>query len=388
MRQKSPPQLIILGSNITALGVVRSAYCSGISSLVVDTVPGLATTTRLTESFVLSGMSDTEVLNAILQQSHSEDTHLIATGDEWLRFILRHRDQLEAVFQIIQPKNEVLAICLDKRQFAEWCVEFRLPTPATITVSSAREVAGFPLPALLRPASQVSLSRHLDLPKARQIDTSDELKRWLERFAALGVEVVISESLLGRPLAQFSVPFAHRGDQTLSYVAQKLRPTPAKCSVGTYVQTDDDAAIRSLAMRVVELLNFEGIGEIEILRDLSTNRDYLIEVNARPWLQFSMTNALGLGFLDLWLKPHVQQQNCLAPRTVRWLDFTADLYTVFSRSEGMMAAGEITWWEYARSILATNSFAKWHPWDPMPFLKATSNFLKVRRSRLRLLKGM
>ena len=59
--------------------------------------------------------------------------------------------------------------------------------------------------------------------------------------------------------------------------------------------------VEQLARNAIERLDYFGIGEAEILRDKQTGEDYLIEINARPWLQYALAPASNHDFLGLVL---------------------------------------------------------------------------------------
>src|SRR5262249_37828384 len=159
----------------------------------------------------------------------------------------------------------------------------------------------------------------------------DELRDWLSQYENVGVTPLISESLLGHRLTQFSVPYARCGDTCVSFVARKLRPPADWCRVGTYVGLSPNPIVEALARRAVMALDCDGsIGEVEILRSEDEGKDYLIEINARPWLQYSIAVASGHNLLGVALGRDSGRGAALRKEGIWWLDFWADLYVCFS----------------------------------------------------------
>jgi predicted ATP-grasp superfamily ATP-dependent carboligase len=107
---------------------------------------------------------------------------------------------------------------------------------------------------------------------------------------------------------------------------------------------------------------------VEILRSEDDGKDYLIEINARPWLQYSIAPASGHDLLGVALGYHKTENHHPRKTGVRWLDFWADLYVCFSRSEGLYTTGRIGLAEYTRSVLRANAFANFDWRDPAPAL--------------------
>ena len=115
-------------------------------------------------------------------------------------------------------------------------------------------------------------------------------------------------------------------------------------------------------------LNYFGIGEVEILRDTQTGEDYLIEINARPWLQYALAPASNHDFLGLvlGLPPVPNRAAVRAGKT--WISLRSDLFVAFSRSVGTVRHGRLGLFAYLRSLVRCNVFALFDWRDLRPFL--------------------
>ena len=356
--------VLILGSTVTALGVLREARRLGLSSAVFDTRDGIAMRSRYAAR-TLVRESNNNGLVAALTASGAKHCALIATEDRWLEFIAANRGALEAAYgELLVPSNEALRVCLNKAAFARWCEEKALPGCRSWSLDRLAEVA---LPALIRPASTLHGRPDTGLPKAVFVDSMNSLEEWATRFRAAGVDALVSESLLDRRVVQYSVPFAARGAEVLSFVARKIRPPASWAATGTCVELYPNAEVEDLALRAVRALGYRGVGEVEILQSQQDGRCYLIEINARPWVQYSIAAASGHDLLNFALggdgrRPSVRQTK----QGVRWLNLGADLYVCFSRSEGLYQQGELGLAEYVASALKANAYAFFDWRDPWP----------------------
>jgi predicted ATP-grasp superfamily ATP-dependent carboligase len=142
-----------------------------------------------------------------------------------------------------------------------------------------------------------------------------------------------------------------------------------------------DAAIEALGRRAIEMLDYYGIGEVEILRAHGRGRDYLIEINARPWLQYELAPASGHDFLGLLLDPEAPASQPIRNVGHTWIDFSADLYASFSREEGAVRAHGMSLAGYLASLARANVFARFAWNDPMPALDHLMR--RARDNRLR-----
>jgi len=384
MDQASRPHLVILGSSLTALAVTRDAANLGLRPLLVDTDNDVAMATRRADVRHLRNATDGEVLEWLKTHAATTPCWLIATSDPWLHFIVRHRAVLEGCFiEILHPRNSVLEMCLDKRTFSEWCGRHGVPVPRqyeSAQVMSVTHDAQYPL--LLRP-HRASGGAIASVPKAVHVRDSAQLIEWIDAFSRAGVTPLVTESLLGRRLTQYSVGAARRGSSLVAFVAIKQRPVPELCAVGSYVQLARQDEVEALARRTLELLDYQGIAELEVLRDEDSGENFVIEVNARPWIQYGLGPASGNDLLRFMIDPPgFDARRTLATGT-RWLNMSADLYYCFSRSVGLVRSGRIPFGAYVVSLLRANTFA-YHSWsDPGPGLRSLRRLFAMLGTMIR-----
>jgi predicted ATP-grasp superfamily ATP-dependent carboligase len=358
--------LVILGASITALAVARDAHAHGLSPIVVERGDGPAAVCRYVRALRTEDRDDSAILQ-LLESVAGPRSALVSTSDGWLRFLARHRARLDAAFALVlHPRNDMLEICLNKSAFAQWCNAVNLPTPLTYLGSNdrLREHARFPL--LLRPASTVHNSRELGIPKAVQVFELRELDAWLARYKEAGVEPLVSESLLGRDLEQISASFARRDNESLVLTARKIRPAADRCAVGTCVELHSDPIAAGLANKAAQLLDYLGVGEMEILLDRASNRYLVVEINARPWLQYALAPASGHDFLQLLLGVPNRRARPRVTEGRTWINLHDDLFSAFSRSVGEVRHGQISAGAYFASLRQCNVFALLDWRDPAP----------------------
>jgi len=333
---------------------------------------------RLAEVRVLDSDDDEVVLAALEELASSGHSALIADSDRWLRWLMRHRDTLDAEFQLVlHPDNSVLEICLNKTRFVRWCKEKALPAPNLYDIENRGGLSGIKFPVLVRP----ELTRHGsadDLPKAIEIAHSTQLAALLKRYEKLGVTPNICQSLLRPNVRQYSVGVAcnETGGKRI-LVAEKLRPAAAMCAGGTYVVASPDENVASLVADAVTELGLFGIAEVEVMEDVDTGELFLLEVNARPWVQYALALSSGFDFLTFLLISGAYDPGLERYVGKRWLSFGDDLYVVFSRSEGLLKTKEITLVEYVWTVIRANVYSLWSFNDPLPWLASLKS--RVRR---------
>jgi predicted ATP-grasp superfamily ATP-dependent carboligase len=334
----------------------------------VERGDGPAAVCRYVRALRTDDRDDSAILE-LLDSVAGPRSALISTSDNWLRFIVRHRARLDAAFaMVLHPHNDMLEICLNKSAFAQWCKSVDLPTPRTQlgTSDSLHEHARFPL--LVRPANTMHNSRELGLPKAVQVFEQRELENWMARYKEAAVEPLVSESLLGRDLEQISASFARRDNESLVLTARKIRPAADRCAVGTCVELHPDPVAADLANKAAHLLDYLGVGEMEILLDRTSNRHLVIEINARPWLQYALAPASGHDFLGLLLRVPNRRGRPRVTEGRTWINLHDDLFSAFSRSVGEVRHGRTGAGAYFASLSRSNVFALLDWRDPAPVI--------------------
>jgi predicted ATP-grasp superfamily ATP-dependent carboligase len=369
--------LVVLGSSLTALAVLRNADKNAVPTMLFDTHDGIAAQSRLAARIqILKDAPEVEIRRSILELGEKGTNHLIATSDRWLRFVVAHRADLDKAYQtVLHADNAVLDICLNKPQLASWCEKHAIQTPRRYPLQQPEDLDTVPveLPVLLRPA--ISLPAGTQLPKALEVRRPEQLRDWLQRYRQEGVPVVVTESLLGHRLTQYSVGLARDGARMASFVAIKARPLPEDCAVGTFVELAPNGEVEAMARSVAERLDYFGIAEIEILYCHERRQGYLIEINARPWIQYALAMASGHDFLEFLLAPQRYDRGKERKQGKRWLDMGGDFFNCFSRSVGLVRNGRIGVIPYLKSLVQANVHSKFSLRDPRPFWYDLKNWL-------------
>lgn len=381
------PTLVVLGSSLTGLAVLRNANKIGMRAQLFDTRDGIAIHSRLAQVQILKDASEDEIRRIILELGQGGMNILIATSDHWLRFVFCHREDLDKAYQIIlHPDNAILDICLNKPQLAAWCEKHTVQTPRRHLVQCPEDLdtVSIELPVMLRPA--ISLPAGTRLPKAIEVRELEQLRNWLQRYQEEGIAVVVTESLLGQQLTQYSVGLARDGARMTSFVTRKVRPLPENCAVGTFVELAPNAEVESIARTVACALDYFGIAEFEILYSKDRRKGYLIEINARPWIQYALVSESGHDFLTFLLTPDRYDSNNEINQGKRWLDWTNDFFYCFSSSVGLVRTGRIGLAEYLKSLFQANVYAKFSFHDSGPFWYDLKNWGRsllraIRKSR-------
>ncbi|HSF57060.1 MAG TPA: hypothetical protein VLD83_03230 [Candidatus Binatia bacterium] len=365
-----PSRLVILGSGVTALAVARNAHRNRLSPVVFDTQTGTASKTSLAQVEIHPGATDVESVNVLRKLGSNRKNLLIATGDDWLRFLVRYRPELnEAYREILHPSNDTLNICLSKSEFASWCKANGISSPELYQIDPNRSIEAqrIEFPVLLRPAITRHTERSKLIPKAVEVRSAPELRHWLDVFASENCIPAVCESLLNQDVTQYSIGAARSGDSIVSFVAKKVRPHPESCEGGSYVELSPNAEAEALARKCLHLLRYHGIAEVEVFHSRKTGRTAVVEINARPWVQYALASASGHDLLRFMTDLSNYDAALEVKRGKTWIDFGRDAYVCFAKDGGLVRRGKISFWRYLASLSRVNVCAKFSASDLRPF---------------------
>ena len=360
--------LILLGSSLTALAVARVAHRKGLRCVMLDNAPGPAASTRTATFRQLRAADMASLAESTRDLPQDGSVAVVADSDRWLRFVRAHRDELSASNRrVLHPSAAAIEICLDKSAFLRWCAQHDLPAPRWYDPSEAEALDGSAYPLMLRP-EWTQHSTPTGLPKAIEIREPSQLRYWLERYRTAGVTPSLCTSLLRPGLRQFSIGAARDANgRVRTFMAEKVRPQADQCAGGTFVRPAEHSAAEQLAVRALDAIGFFGVAEVEVLFDSQAQQPYLVEINARPWLQYGLPYACGC---DLFA--HVFEEAAgsdrAADRSHAWLYFSSDLYACFARDTGLVTHGKISWAQYLHSLVRADVYATWDWRDPVPLL--------------------
>lgn len=367
--------LVILGGGLTGLAVVRSAHRLGLEPVLVlagnsDDPAALSSYARVTR---LVEITPARALATLQTLAQGRATALVATSDSWLRFLLEHRAALAAQFcAILHPDDEALRTCLDKGAFAVWAETHGVSAPRLLSRQALTDAKNLSFPLFLRPTETHHGEARSPLPKALEIRTPSELQDWLEVFGRAGVEALVTESLLRPGIVQFAVGAACREGEVRSFVARKVRPHPQQSAVGTFVELSPHPEVETLALAALERMGYEGMAEVEVLHDAGSGESWIIEINARPWIQYALAYRSGHDFLRFLLNPGAYDPSREVKQGMSWIDFSGDLFNCFSRSVGLVRRGQVPLNMYLHSVARRNVPARFDLRDRGPFWHATA----------------
>jgi len=222
-------------------------------------------------------------------------------GDNSLRSISEHRDQLTPYLNLALPSHESIVKALDKSQTLNAAEEIGIPTPQTFRARNTAEVmeisTRIQYPAVIKPRRSYVLDRNGKAHYARPfyVNSASEL---------LSTYVRVNENF-PMPLIQEYVPghnisvalLFDRGEPKAACFIRVYRAIPI--TGGTSVLRESippDSTLMRYASDLLRSMNWHGVAEVEFRVDSRDSIPKLMEINARFWGSMNVAIESGVDF--------------------------------------------------------------------------------------------
>jgi predicted ATP-grasp superfamily ATP-dependent carboligase len=379
---------VILGSGITALGVLRVLGRAGIPAYLVETEDPMVRRSRwfraLPSAVPPTRRDPIEGWLATLPFSRAV---LVPCSDYWARAVAGLAPGLKERFPASTPALAPLEALLDKGRLADALDREALPRPESHAVTRADDLDAIPdeffQGAFLKPRESQPFLKHFGVKGFRVTSRADARER-LEMASAAGFEVIFQYYIPGPPSHHYFVDgFIDRdGVERALFVRQRLRMYPPLFGNSTYMRSIAPDAVPEAVQttrRLLRGLGYRGMYSAELKLDARDGLFKLLEVNARAWWYVEFAAQCGvdvvrMAYDDALGEPvrpsasYAIDRRCVYPYN-DW--FACGIL----RDSGQMSALDI-----ARSwVGAHQPVFEWS--DPWPAVMGT---LRVLRGKLRL----
>jgi D-aspartate ligase len=379
------PPVLLLGSGLTVLGVLRLLGQAGYTPMVVGR-PGVAERSRWFRRCPASRSAATPEsdLPAWLDGLPIERAVLIPCGDDWALRIAKCAPDVEARFPSSSASYESLSALVDKGGLAHLLDTLALPHPRTLPIDATTDVAGLPDAMLenvfVKPRDSAAFFRAFGA-KAFRVSSRTDLAARLADVQRHGLSVELQEYVPGPPSNHYYVEgFIDRhGSRRALFVRRRRRMFPPDFGNSTSFESVAPTTAPDAVATVDKLLShigYRGVFSAELKRDERDGTFRLIEVNARPWwfVEFAGqcgVNVCEMAVLDALGEPvpdvtgYVVGKSCVYP------------YYDYFACRQLRDSGDLSVAGWASSWLrATQPVLRWS--DPMPAFGETARWATRR----------
>ena len=373
MPYKSTNPVILIGNEINAIGVIRSlSYCE--IYLIYDSCYSVIKYSRsIKKSFRILDLSNENLLHQTLSIIKNKficknnAPVLLASCDEGARFLSKHRNLLSKDFIVGVDNWDTISLLTDKFKMYMLAKEHGIDTPKTYQYDET--FSSFPI--ILKPRFN-----HFPIAaspkKAIKIFDKNSLVRIYDKLLSHTPKenILIQEYIPGPSSNIFSFCAYSKKGEILSYymALNKIREFPLEFGVGTFAKTIYDKELENLGKKLISVLQYTGISEIDFKKDPATNKFKLLEINSRFYAQNLLGKACGIDLADIYYKELVSKSKACLPSSYKnntyWLDLTRDVPCLLKD----IITGKVSLKELLNFIINRKVMALFSIKDPLPYI--------------------
>ncbi len=302
-------KVLILGNHIQALGLARQIYQCGCE--VILYTDSLYSITRYSKAvkqcFIFEDEAD--LMGKILKNAGDiKESLLFPTNDKLVAFLSSNYQTLSQKFFIGIPEPAIVNIFANKRNTYKFAEENNIPIPESHFPDSLESLEAISwnlqYPLIIKPAVMYEFHQIFG-KKAYKCNNRCEL---MEKATLISERIpvdqlIIQEFLDGGAKSLYSYgTFCVDGKTVASLMANRIRQNPMDFGNSTtYAVTCNIPEIELQAEKILKLVSYFGLAEVEFMYDQKTDQYKFLEINTRAWKWHSISNGLGFSFIGKML---------------------------------------------------------------------------------------
>lgn len=280
----------VLGVSLTGLGVIHELNHPKINLIGVafDKEEVGFSSNRLQDKILLNSDESTWIGSIVhVKNKHEASKHvIIPTSDDGLEWIYNNRKIIENDFIICSPSNETIELGLSKKHFSDYCQHLGLSVLDIACVynihDSVPDIREWPV--VVKPKRCHLLSKDKG-KKLFVVHDSKELQDCIRFLHSKDSWALIQKHIDRKEFDPISV-CGYRSSRNASVnlvCTKKVRQSPY--GTGTYVELCSAEPLVSITRKILDIMDYHGIFEMEYFLSKDQQEYYLVELNARTWGQ-------------------------------------------------------------------------------------------------------
>lgn len=366
------PPAIVVGGAINGLSVARCLGRRGIPVFAINPPGDPCCYSHWCRYISETGHNDDDVADYLLgpRSDWLAGGVLLACNDAMLQLLSRNKNELAAKFRLDLCNPSAQGILLDKLATYQAAKECGVATPRYWQVEHNEDIHTFRAelvyPLLIKPLLSHEY-RKVFRGKFVLANNFDETLQAFSKLAAANVPAMLVEQIPGPDdlLCSYYTYLDEQDRPLFDFTKRVIRRYPVGSGYGCYHITDWLPELREPSLRLFRQVGLRGLGNVEYKRDPRDGQLKLIECNARftggnglvADSGYDLASFVYNRILGLPTKPFGKFQ--IGKR----LWYPVEDFHAFRQ---LRKRGEITWWQWLKSIahFQTLPYLRWY--DPWP----------------------
>ena len=366
-------RVVIIGGHIQALGLARQVYDKGLEVvLLLDTKWAVARFSKAISKYYL--YDSEEQLRQVIMKLYlpHQATLLFPTNDETVEHLSKHYIEYTTHFAMGIPNPELVDLFNDKRNAYQFVTSHDIPCPRCWypnTMEDVQNIAqNLPYPVVVKPGIMYSFHATFG-KKAYRCDNVEQLLSIFSRIKEVNYPIetiLIQEFLSGGPQHLYSYGvFAANGQSKVALMANRIRQNPMDFGNSTtFAKTCFIPQIEEQSNKLLRLVNYFGLGEVEWMYDLTSHTYKFLEINTRAWKWHTISNQLGFSFIGAMIDYYNGTPTAPTNHTqsVGWVERLTDWAVVIKE----ILRGKMNIKDVYKTYRIKKENAVWRWTDPLP----------------------
>jgi len=233
-------------------------------------------------------------------KNNPEIKYLIAISERNITVLNKYRSELQKYVKPLFPPQEVMEYALDVRKTFNIAKRLEIPTPNTIFLNNENDVEKckyLNFPVVTKPAN-----RNFNSPAYQKINyklkyffSYKSLKNHLKLFKECGYYPLVQEYCKGE---EFCFPIIMiKGKAVACFQYLVLHASPVRGGVSVLRESIPlNSKLKSYSIEILKAINWEGVAQIDYIRDHKDSQIKLLEINGRFWGATPLPSRAGMPF--------------------------------------------------------------------------------------------
>lgn len=290
---------------------------------------------------------------------------VIPMGDEGATFLSINKVHIEQEYncKCAVPIFSVFNLANDKQQLMELCKKHNLPHPRTrsITIDTISEVAEYVgFPAMIKPNISAGSKGIVKVENIKEVE--EKLPNIIQEFGPCTLQEYVHQS---GHYYNVMIYRDKKGNISAHTIIKIMRFFPIKGGSSCYCQTVEHDYLLDVCKQTLELLNWVGFADFDVLEDANTGELKIIEINPRVPSSLQAAYAAGVDFAKIIIADEfglaMPKYSYSVGKEVRWFGLDV-MWFLFSKQRFSYKPSWFRFW--GRNVSYQDGCFK----DPLPMI--------------------
>ncbi len=333
---------IVFNTFFNGLGVIRALGKNNIDIIALDkTKNTVGKYSKYTDEFYKvtdPNIDDEKFINDLIDigKNYSEKPVLFPTNDVWSIAISKYKEKIEKYFLTYNPDYSVMEKIINKKKFYKIMTKENILVPQTYEVEDYEDLRKIKnklkYPLILKPNSRMDVNRKSKETKiynsnrVREINKFEDFKEYKDLID--NYDFLIQQKIPGLSNRMFTIGvYADKNsDVRAVFSGRKVRGFPVDigdCFAGESLWVEE---LVEKSKKIIKLLRYTGIAEIEYKYNYLDEKYYLIEINPRTWSWVGITPEAGVNL------PLIAYKDLIGEKIPDYLEMNKEKKVLWTRS--------------------------------------------------------